>query len=91
MLQHCSAQGPIVSVASESELPPFSIALHDRWGNRTGPCEGLQCSVIVECAGCKPAHTTVEFGSSGRALVSGKGHSQVMHVSIVHCMDQGVP
>ena len=62
----------MASVASQSELPPFSVALRDRWGNRTGPCEGLQCSLTVECAGCSPRRSTVEIDASGTANVSGE-------------------
>jgi len=67
-------------VASQSELPTFCAALQDRWGNRTGPCEGLQCSLMVECAGLEPARSSVAFDdATGLANVSGQPHTSFRH------------
>ena len=70
-----SAQGTTASVASQSEVPTFTAALLDRWGNKTGPCQGLKCSLIVECTGLEPTRSIVAFDeTSGLATVSGQHH-----------------
>lgn len=65
------AQGGAARVASQSPLPPFEVALRDLWGNATGPCEGLDCTLTVASRALSPPLATFTFGTAGIALVSG--------------------
>ena len=58
-------------MASQSPLPPFEVALRDLWGNATGPCEGLDCTLAVASRALSPPLATFTFGPAGVALVTG--------------------